>query len=254
LNVGGTIVNQGAQAVMSAQTLNVFSNAGTIVNSGLMQAVGSLNLSGNALSDLKVECLKGVIKVLAGDINVRDSHYDGAFSTSLLGGDWLSQNLNVHGGQGALQVNVGDLTGQFNSEGTFASLYANTPVLTLGSSCITGDPTFVNTQVGGSIVITGVNTFSQRVAILANGNITTAGGGQIVAHGADVTIIAGAKTATTGATSTGVPGTQSTQAVTVTLDPSVSNGGDINFSSGAAVTVIDTSTAGDGSNAGSVTL
>ena len=63
--------------------------------------------------------------------------------------------------------------------------------LTLGNNTISGDPSFVNTA--GNVVISGLNTFNQNVAILASGNITASDAqAEVQANGFNVTMVAGA--------------------------------------------------------------
>ncbi|MBS2009413.1 MAG: hypothetical protein JST01_20335 [Cyanobacteria bacterium SZAS TMP-1] len=263
LNAGGAIINApdasargGAHVpvISAVGAVNLSSGSGAFVNAGsIVSQNADVNFSAySPATDIFLNNIGGSVQALNGAINVRDANYSGAANIYMAGGDYLSKNLDLYSGLGEIDANVGNVTGNLNSQAQTEHFLTSSDTFVLGNNCITGDPTFVNTA--GGIVINGVNTFTQSVAILASGDVTSAGGAQIVDNGGNVTIIAGAKVTTGGATTGAIPGTQANQNVTVTLDPSVSGGGDINFSANAAATVIDTSAAKNQGDAGNVTL
>ena len=264
---GGDLTLVGTNSVVNAGTIggagvvNITADSGLIVNSGAVNAAGNINLNSAAASalgqssNLIVNASGGSFNTTGGNVNLHDFGYSGTGNVTLSGGNYLAGQLNINAGQNAINGTVGNISGVLNTVAGSEHLNAAAATLTLGSNTVDGDPTFVNTMVGGGIVISGVNTFTQSVAILANGDISTTNAGQIVDNGGNVTIIAGAKTDTTGTTTnmiTGGAGGAATQNVTVTLNPTVSNGGNINFSANAASTVIDTSSTTK--NAGNVLL
>ena len=265
MNAAGSIINQslnGVQAVISAQTLNLFSGSGSVVNSGLMQAMTALNITTAATQALNITNSGGVIQALNGSINVRDVLYSGALSTTLRGGDWLSKSLNLNCGTGDIEASVDRISGQLNTSAGLAHVLADTPVLTLGNNCISGDPTYSNT--GGDIQITGVLNSGANLAILASGNITATSTGQILNNGFGVIMVAGAAITLGGAgtggnnsasvslppgTATALNGTQ-----TAVVNFSAGTGGNIDLSSSTVATVIDTSATTVNSAGGGVTL
>lgn len=241
---GSTPVLQATHAV------NLTAGSGAINNAGLISSLhGDINIQAQSTKTaLAINGVGGTFNASNGNINIRDAASLDAGDVTLSGGDYLSQNLNIFAYQGDVNGNLGQLTGHLNTYATTAHVYAQTDTLTLGSNCITGDPTFVNTA--GGIVIDGVNKFTQAVAIIANGDITAANGAQIVNPGGSVILIAGAKATTTGANSNKVPGTEATKDVVVSFDPALGAGGNIDLSTGAATTVIST----NGTDGGDVTL
>src|SRR5262249_26250503 len=106
-----SIVNAGT--ITSAGNVNLSSAQGKISNSGLIASVnGNVNLStGQSGSNLTVANSGGTIQALNGYINVRDAGFQGTANTTLAGGDWLSQQLNINGGCGRASLDVGNITG-----------------------------------------------------------------------------------------------------------------------------------------------
>ncbi len=163
MSAGGSIVNAlpaGVTAMtpvmQAAGNLNFLTSS--IVNSGLINSlVGNISINSASPANIAVNNLGGVMQSLNGAINVRDASFDLAHDITLSGGDFLSNQLNLHSGHGTIEVNVGHLTGELNSVAEILHLNADTPVLTLGSQCLYGDPTYVNT---GAINIAGALTIS----------------------------------------------------------------------------------------------
>ncbi len=234
----------GQQPVMSAATdLSMSAGNGYIVNAGLAQALaGNINIaSANTLTDLNILATAGTFKALMGDINIRDAAYKAATNINMTGGDYLSKTLNIFAGTGAITGTVGELTGCLNTSGNAAHFIASTPLLHLGNNSIKGDPLYVNTA--GSISISGVmdvTATNEPLAIIASGNITGDSTAQIVNHGGSVVLIAGAKISSYSGTNQ-FP-TAANGSITIN-DVSVSStsGGNIDFTTSTASTVIDTS-------------
>ncbi len=267
LIAGGNVVNS-ANAVMSAASnISLFTGAGNLTNAGLVNsATGNIFINTNPGVDLNINATGGTFQALAGNITVRDSVSSAINNINMTGGDYLSQSLNLFGGQGTIESHLGDVTGVLHSCAAIEHFSAATKLLTLGDNILLGDPTFVNTA--GNILITGkvTNGPDTNLAIIAAGDITTTASGQIdtstlSGQGANVYIIAGAVatvSGTTGATSDppfdqgGTAPLQLTSG-TVSVDlAQVGTGGNVNFSASTTVPVINSSSA-DG-NAGNVTI
>jgi hypothetical protein len=264
LNAGGTITNSlpagtsGAVPVIQAvNDVNLNSAGGNFVNSGLIAAqTGNVNFaSAQAATDIAINNAGGSIQATSGAINVRDASYAGAANTTLTGGDWQSQQLNVNGGAGSVNVNVGQITGQLNSVAGSEHVATQTPTLTLGNATINGDPTFYNS--GGDIDINGVVTASEGLVIAASGNIeATSVDAQIQNPGNNVTLIAGAQitacgTCTSSASLPGGTAVPSGNSITIQA-PSGGTGGNIDLhEGGSSVAII---TGGAVPSGGNVTL
>ncbi len=267
LQARGTLINQGTIAVDGNLTLTSgekFSNSGSVSsssalnidspvvgNSGqIVSTFGDVNIDNSQLTSLSVDNTDGVIRA-QNAINVRNSHYDASFGTSLAGGDLFSKELNLFTGEGVTDVNVGNLTGQVNSRGTGVHVRAQTDELIIGTQKLDGDPTYFNI---GTILITGDIVVGERLAILSDGNITsTAGLTKIVARsaggvGQEITIVSGVDmTTSAGAVGTGdVPsGTPLAIGETVRVIGNSPTGGTINFEASPGLQIL---TNGTGSN------
>lgn len=208
----------------------------------------AINISSDKGKDIDIIANGGLFKSEFGSINVRDASFKGAADINMTGGDYLSKQLNLFSGSGAIEGNVGTVTGTLNTVAGIEHFYAATETLTIGNNCITGDPTFANTT--GDIQIVGLNTFGEAVAFLANGNITADSTAQIIANGFNVYMIAGASIAVSaGPETSSVPGTPIGAGTTATVDFSSGNGGSIDLSASSVGTIIDTSsTTGNGGN------
>lgn len=198
---GGSIVNalpQGqshtvAPVMQAAGNLNLLSGSGTIINAGVISSTnGSINISTQAAStNLNVLANSGTFLAKNGAINVRDTAYAGSANIFFQGGNYLSNSLTFNGGNGQVEVNIGQVSGMLSTSAQIAHVIADTPLLVLGKQCLTGDPTYANTgdiEIAGPITISGA-----PLAIVAGGNIiSTAADAQIINHGGSVLLIAGA--------------------------------------------------------------
>ena len=255
LSAVNDIVNSGT--IGSAGHLNLTAGSGTLINSGVItSATGNVNFAAPASKDISINNLNGRIEA-AGNINVRQTSYTGNASTKLSGGDWLSQRLNINGGSGAVDVNVGEVSGQLTTVADTAHITAATPTLKLGGQCITGDPTFYNKA--GNIEITGNVTANQDIAIIASGNIATLPGdlnAKISSNGHNISLIAGAhiddstcvgcSSSTTAPPGTAIPGGQQ---IAISAPTGGDTGGNISLIHSTQPTLIDSSaTTGSGGN------
>jgi hypothetical protein len=273
-------VTMGGMAQMvAAENINLVTGTGKLVNSGLIQAVNSVNIqTSSLLCDLSINNTNGVIKALGvlspatgqldgGVINLREPGFNGAGNIVLIGGDWESQSLNFNSGHGAVTASVGNISGTVNVEATAANILASTPTLTLGNTAVCGDPTYVNAK--GDIQLVGTVTESEDLAIIASGNITSKGAAQIVDNGHNVWLIAGgnvkvadgayAGCGNSGTSLTLPPGTASEiRSGYVQVSATGGTGGDIDLQTGntltAGNTVIDTSSTVAGASGGKVNL
>ncbi len=240
VSAGGTFTNGSASlsnsssAISAADSVNI--NASKIVNAGLIESIGgnidiaAPDLTGSA-NLIDVQNASGLIRAENGSINVGAV---GANSNIILtGGDWVSKELNLNAGDGEIAASVGAVTGTVNSTAGISHFSASTENLTLGSNCVTGDPTYANT---GSITIDGLLTVNEALAIIAGGDIVATTSGQIVNEsGAPTYLIAGANIISGG----GMDG--STPALSpVTFQFDLSHGGNVDFSAATALTPIAT--------------
>ncbi len=211
---------------------NVSINSPSVTNTGLISATnGNVNLSSS--SALSFGGTGGTVQANNGNINMAA----GNANITAVGGNWLSQQLNLNAGTGNIKASLGQVTGVINSTATAAHILASTPVLTIGDNTFTGDPTFVNTT--GDIQLNGtsaIDTGGFPLAIVASGNIDIPASApvSIITEGASVVLVAGATIKTTGnpANSGSVPPGSpliGTQTVTASFSPS-STGGNVDLS------------------------
>jgi hypothetical protein len=246
-----------APSIGSRGDITLSSGTGEIRNYGTVVAgVGNgngadININSSPeVTDVNITATGGTFAAMKSRINVRDASYHGHHDINMIGGDYLSDELNLYSGSGAIEGNVGNVTGVLNTVAGIEHFYSASETLTIGNNCITGDPTFANTT--GDINIVGLNTFGEAVAFLANGNITGDANAKVVANGFNVFMIAGANiNLSAGPETNQVPGTPIGGGTTATVDftPGSGNGGNINLTASGGSTVIDTSSsAGNGGN------
>jgi hypothetical protein len=225
--------------IQAANDVNLNTGNGNVVNSGLVSSrTGNINITAaNDSADITVIGNGGNFQATTGNINVRNSSYTGTGNVNIVGGDYATQNLNLYSGQGAIQSSVGQLSGTLNSFAQVEHFNAMSNTLVLGSNTINGDPTFANAGTGaqgtGNIVINGSNSFTESVAILAAGNITSDSAGEIFDNGPsgnnNVVLIAGATITFSG---TGTGGASTTSVNLSTAAPLTgSQVASVNFSS-----------------------
>lgn len=255
MTAGGSIVNTAVMQAMSA--MNLATGAGNIVNSGLISSLtGNISVSTQTINNLLVNNTGGIMQALNGNINVRDVLYSAKSNTSLMGGDWLSQALNTHSGNGIVDINVDKLTGKVGVYAGEVHIQAATDNLLLGDMVIIGDPTYYNTlgdvTIGGSLIFSG-----QALAIIANQNIvTTSGAGAIdtsstTSNGGRILMWAGVNFTSTGPTSANNDTTS-----TLTVTGVSSTGGKIDLATGTPITSLTSrgSTVSGNGNGGSIQL
>ncbi|MBS1989117.1 MAG: hypothetical protein JSS83_01295 [Cyanobacteria bacterium SZAS LIN-3] len=197
LYAGTGVANVHNQATLhAAQNVNLM--AATITNTGLISSTsGNVNFSGGpAGGDISVFNTLGTIQAQNGNINFNQAGYTGISNINVVGGDWLSKQLNFNANEGAIEANVGQLTGVVNGTACSAHVTADTAALNLGGLNITGDPTYYNT--GGDVIIgKGFAAVpGQALAVVASGNIIGNGGAldthSTTGNGGAITLIAGA--------------------------------------------------------------
>lgn len=263
----GNLTITGGNSVKNANSVsahnNVNVNSGSIANSGtIASTAGDITLDTPTATAMNVDNAGGTLKALEGSINVRGAAYSGAGNSTVTGGDLLSKNLNLHTGQGVTDVFVNELTGQVNGTGTAAHVTADTETLTLGTICLTGDPTFYNT---GNISLNGDISVAEALAIIATGNITSTAATQLIEArtgtgvGQQIYMIAGANVTSAGTTSPTVgpfPGTGTPLGVgqTASFTGADADGGNIDLSASGSTLQILSNGTGTDTAGGSVNL
>jgi hypothetical protein len=219
ISTGGTLSNTGS--LSSGKNIDLVASA--VTNSGVVQSqTGNINVNSSADSTnaLVIDNRGGTLAAQNGAINVRSADYTAVQDTWIVGGDLFSQQLNLNSGAGTANVNVNQLTGMVNSTGLAAHVTADTENLSIGSTCLTGDPTFFNT---GVINIDGNITVNEALTIVSGSNININGGFDLAAgdanRGYPITLVAGAAFTNTGGANQGsigpVPPIANNGAVTI---------------------------------------
>ncbi len=210
------IINTGV--INAAQNLNITSQLGTLVNSGVISAnAGNLNISSLAAQNLVINNINGMLQSVLGNANfstAATSQTLEKLNINLDGGNLVARELNFNAVNGIVDVNTNTLDGVVNINACGAHITAATDVLSLGQMNISGDPTFYNT--GGSVNITQNLNFAPvqfvsstvSLAIVAAGDITASNGVNLISTAAynnvtpnwpgaaftgDILIIAGAQ-------------------------------------------------------------
>ena len=178
LNAVGSIANN-SQAVSPAKVtavnnVNLYSSSGTFTNNGIINAqAGNINISSLAADSIALNNTGGTLLAANGAINLRNSNYAGSANTNLIGGDFISQSLNLYGGTGTVNMNVYQVTGLVNTYAGCAHLGANTPNLQMGVFDVTGDPFIFNN--GGNLDISWTINLETAQSPLTNLIATAAG-------------------------------------------------------------------------------
>jgi len=249
MSAGGSLINAlppgitgSAPSVSASNSINI--NAASVINNAMITSqLGNINISSRAAADaaafnvLNVDNTGGVIQAANGAINVGDGSNT---NIGMLGGDWLSDEMNVNAGAGEIAASVGKVSGVLHSSASIEHFNADTDVLVLGNNCVTGDPTFMNT---GSIVVDGLVQVNEALAIIAGGNITGTNDAQIVNLSSAANYLIAGATIVSGSTSGGVIVNGSVGVASpVTIQFTNANGGNIDFSAsiapGAVITTI----------------
>ena len=229
LSAGCTLANSGSVSAQSDVTL--LSSA--VVNSGsISSAGGNVNFDTASPASISVNNAGGTINALNGAINFRQSGFTEKVDTTISGGDWYSNQFNVHSGDGHLNIGAGDLTGEVNVWAGTARIVADTDNLNINTLVTSGDPLVAN---AGSITLNQPATLGGPLTVVSGQDITITNTVDTSASGdgGDILIIAGAaftpgagNITVTGASATGgdvsVSGSQ-----TITASSSGGNGGDI---------------------------
>ncbi len=258
----GQIVNVSAptrQAVMSGQSVNLYSASGIVRNSGLIVAnAGNVNFAAPASKNIAINNSNGTVQALQGAINVRDAAYAGNANQDLSGGNWLSKEVNLNSGTGIVTANVENVTGAINTNAGEAHILTKTDDLIIGNTNLSGDPSFFNSN---NVTIAGNLNFSgQDLAVVAGKNIRTAvGAGSIntssaTGNGGNITMVAGANFTSSGSSS----GSNDTT-TTLTLSGGSATGGYIDLQgnisgSGVAINTLNSSSTAFSGNGGNITM
>lgn len=271
-----SIVNTGV--INAAQNLNIASQLGSLVNSGIISAnAGNLNISSLAAQNLVINNINGTLQSILGNVNFSttiSSDVLEKLNINLTGGNVIARELNFDAANGTVDVNANTLDGIVNINSCGAHIIANTPVLSLGHMNISGDPTFYNT--GGSINITSDLNFAPvqfvsapvGIALVAQGDITAANGVTLISTAAynnvtpnwpgspytgDILIVAGANFSSTGGSGSSSAAPPGDTTSVLTISGASAAGGSVNLPN----VTID-SRAGDGpassSRSGQVTV
>lgn len=251
LTAGGSIANSPAAILQAANAINLASQSGRFTNNGFIVAgTGDINFgTGQMARDIVINNLGGTIQAPNGSVNVRERLFSGSANTTLSGGNWMSRQLNVYSGTGAVAIDTGDIRGTLNVSAGKLGLKADSSNLTIGKLCVDGDPVLINSgnvDIGSLAPVNGAT-----YVIVAGGSITDAGQSSIdtssgSGSGGNVMLVAGANNITSAFDGT---------ATSIGANTAGASGGSIILSSNSSTTpAIDTeSTASDGSG-GNVTL
>jgi hypothetical protein len=239
----------GTATILAGNDLNI--SAPTVNNAGNIQAGHDLNFT--SPQSISVTQTQNANLIAGNNVNFRDSSYTGAGTLNIVGGNLLSQQLNVYAPSGNFNLNVGNVTGELN--GDVGAIHSNTEAgsLQLGNLNINGDPTFYNQ---GDVVIAGSVQDSNGVpiALVASGNIVS-DGGSLITGGGDLTLVAGVNFSTNDGSSVSAYGAN--WATVLTLYGPTAAGGFIDLTGNgggtAPITAISTAATAAG-NGGNITM
>jgi len=180
-----------AGKIVSAFDLNI--SAPNINNSGLLAATnGNVNFSGGSGANINLNNTNGTVQALNGNINFNQAGYAGLSNINVVGGNFLSNQLNFNAGTGTIEANMDDVTGTINGTAGCAHVTTATTNMMLGKMDVSGDPTYYNTAgditINADISVVGAND----LAVIASGNIIGNSAGKITTGTGQLNLVAGA--------------------------------------------------------------
>lgn len=165
-----------AAAMTAAQNLNM--QMASLVNSGMLAAQNNINLASQLNQSLAINSSNGVVSAL-GNINVINADLiSNKLPISVIGGDWIAQNLNLEGGQGFVTAHINSMDGRINASGAGADISNAVGDLILGYVHCSGDPTISSANdliLSPENVPGGTLDVSEFLTLLAGKNIIAAG-------------------------------------------------------------------------------
>lgn len=268
LTVAANSIINGQGSLLQAQG-NFAAIASNIFNAGVMEIGGNVTFAQSALLaslDSNTTAMLGNInsklssefllnntggEIRANSINIRAAEL--TKFVNVRGGDFLSNVLDVTAPGAGIDISAGNITGDLHLSGVESHVIVEaSPVLSIGTVCMTGDPTFYNTA--GDIVINGDLVFNGApLALVASRDILTGAGGALIdtssstGNGGDILLVAGAKFTSDGAPGVLPPGAGDNSSL-ISITGASASGGNIDLSGGDPVfNIMSKSTAANGS-------
>lgn len=200
--INGDVRGRGTSTATVIAQNNLTIDAPVVSNSGLLAATtGNVNFT-SAVDEtndgsILLNNTNGTVQALNGNINFRDASVSpsGKMSTLVTGGSLLSEKLNIHGGDGAVDVRSDYITGSVISKSGTARISAAKGSLYLEDITTSGDPTFTSAT---DLSVINVTTGGAPVAFVAGGNLLFDDGAVIdtsngAGAGGEINMIAGAE-------------------------------------------------------------
>jgi hypothetical protein len=253
---GGAVTNAANAAMTAMQNVNITSMIGNITNMGNVTAtMGNINLA-SAQNSLMVNNIGGTLTAMNGAINIRDMLFDSKANLDLIGGNWLSKELNLFSGKGSINVDVDQVLGTVNAFGHEAHITAASPNLALGNIELGGDPTFYN-RLGDVTVLLPLIYPGQAVALVAKGDVNFIGLGSVdtsssTGNGGEINVIAGADFSVSGLLPPliGLANTNRT----LTINGASSTGGNINGQLSLVPNILNSSSSASNGSGGNIQM
>lgn len=213
LSAGNSLINGDSRgrststaSAVAAKNLNI--DAPAVSNSGLLAAQnGNVNFTApiDATHDgsISLNNTNGSVQALNGNINLRDASASTTekFSTTVTGGDLLSNKLNVYGGDGAVNIHSQNITGGVTVKSGTAFVTAAESDLQIDNLVTTGDP--IVASLAGDVLVNTISTSGAPFTAIANGNVNLATGAVVntsnaAGNGGNILFVSGANIAVGG--------------------------------------------------------
>ncbi len=200
MNLRDSLENQAGAVLHAANDVDLHSQMGAFTNTGLIASKSAnINLStATTIADITINNTGGSLQAEQGAINIRDRSFKGPPNTTLSGGDFISRELNLNSGCGAVNAGIQKATGAVNVAAGSIRMQANAAVLRVNNLDVAGDPILINT--GGDIDLDSITpTSGNEFIAIASGNIFSASGGTSIdtssatGAGGNVMLVAGAR-------------------------------------------------------------
>jgi hypothetical protein len=168
-SINNTSSGVGTASLISQGNLSLYS--GNVLNSGLI-ASRAADINIFSPGDLLIKNTGGVLDAANGNVNIRESTFQGNFRTDVLGGIINANNLNLNAGEGAANVNLLSTSSVLNANACSLHTSVEKGNLRLGTINVSGDPDFYS--VNGDVMLSGaIDTHGASLAVVAGGDIRT---------------------------------------------------------------------------------
>ncbi len=217
MQAGGSIVNSLPSGVSGpSPVLQAFNfinlNSQSIINTGLIASLNSninVTLAEVIRNAFVFNNLSGQLQALSGAVNINIAGNSNSLlgTLNIVGGDFLSQTMNVNTPGFDLAIDAQSISGILNIETHTGSVHVSQGELNLGTLSFTGDPLFYDSSGAAINIAGGIFTNGNPLVVVSAGDININGifasnasiiTSQVSGSAGQVLLVAGANITTAG--------------------------------------------------------